>query len=176
MLKKRLISMVLMSTNNIYFGLEIRQLIIWYTIITKALIHAIVNWYSPTGLYKVSSKYFFIINYFWAFWQHSHPWPTMPFYMVWNVKLQLYAKGLVWSQGGKHFSKTFSISYMLNSKNSVSNPYFHLLSNKKNIFVDNSRVEPTIFFMDKISFSLKLFSGHVMGNPSIRLSEVLYGI
>ena len=26
--------------------------------------------------------------------------------------------------GGKHFSKTFSISYVLNSKNSVFNPYF----------------------------------------------------
>ena len=49
----------------------------------------------------------------------------MPFlYDVLNVKPQLYAKGLVWSRGGKHFSKTFSISYMLNSKNSVFDPYF----------------------------------------------------
>ena len=45
-------------------------------------------------------------------------------YDVLNVKPQLYAKGLVWSRGGKHFSKTFSISYMLNSKNSVFDPYF----------------------------------------------------
>ena len=54
----------------------------------------------------------------------------MPFlYDVLNVKPQLYAKGLVRSRGGgggggKHFSKTFSISYMLNSKNSVFDPYF----------------------------------------------------
>ena len=51
-------------------------------------------------------------------------------YDVLNVKPQLYVKGLVWSRGGggggggEHFSKTFSISYMLNSKNSVFDPYF----------------------------------------------------
>ena len=28
--------------------------------------------------------------------------------------------------GGKHFSKTFSIFYMLNSKNRVFNPYFSI--------------------------------------------------
>ena len=54
------------------------------------------------------------------------PWPIMPFLFVWNVKLQLYAKGLVWSRGGKHFSKTFSIFYMLNSKNRVFNTYFSI--------------------------------------------------
>ena len=49
----------------------------------------------------------------------------MPFlYDVLNVKPQLYVKGLVWSRWGKHFSKTFSISYMLNSKNSVFDPDF----------------------------------------------------
>ena len=49
----------------------------------------------------------------------------MPFlYDVLNENPQLYAKGLVWSRGGKHFSKTFSISYMLNSKNSVFDQYF----------------------------------------------------
>ena len=56
----------------------------------------------------------------------------MPFlYDVLNEKPQLYAKGLVWfggggggGGGGKHFNKTFSISYMLNSKNSVFDPYF----------------------------------------------------
>ena len=104
----------------------------------------------------------------------------MPFlYDVCNVKLQLYAKGLVWSRGGggggKHFSKTFSIFYMLNSKNRVFNPYFNCyLSNEKTAFVDNSRVKATIFFIEKISFSLKLFSGRFMGNPSLRLSEVLW--
>ena len=39
--------------------------------------------------------------------------------------------------------------------------------------MDKSRIEPTIFFIENISFSLKLFSGHFMGNPSLRLSEVL---
>ena len=39
--------------------------------------------------------------------------------------------------------------------------------------MDKSRVEPTIFFIEKILFSIKLFSGHFMGNPSLRLSEVL---
>ena len=49
----------------------------------------------------------------------------MPFlYDVRNVKLQLYAKGLVRSRGlGEHFSKTFSIIYVLNSKNRVFNPH-----------------------------------------------------
>ena len=95
----------------------------------------------------------------------------MPFlYDVCNVKLQLYAKGLVWSRGGKHFSKTFSIFYMLNSKNRVFYPYFFncYLSNEKTAFVDNSRVKATIFFIEKISYSLKLFSGHFYGQSFIK--------
>ena len=43
--------------------------------------------------------------------------------------------------------------------------------------MDKSRVEPTIFFIEKISFSLKLFSGHFYGQSfikTLRLSEVLY--
>ena len=39
---------------------------------------------------------------------------------------------------------------------------------KKNAFVDKSRVEPTIFFIEKISFSLKLFSGHFCGQSFIK--------
>ena len=35
-------------------------------------------------------------------------------------------------------------------------------------FVDKSRVEPTIFFIEKISFSLKLFSGHFYGQSFIK--------
>ena len=58
---------------------------------------------------------------------------------------------------GKHFSKTFSIFFMLNSRKRVSNWY---LSNEKTASVDKSRIEPTIFFIEKISFSLKLFPGH----------------
>ena len=66
---------------------------------------------------------------------------------------------------------------MLNmcNKNRVLTHIFELLglSNEKNSFVENSRVEPTIFFMEKISFSLKLLSGYLLGNPSLRLTEVL---
>ena len=43
------------------------------------------------------------------------------------------------------------------------------LSNEKTAFVDKSRVEPTIFFYrKKISFSLKLFSGHFYGQFFIK--------
>ena len=56
---------------------------------------------------------------------------------------------------------------MLNSKN-------RYLSNEKNTFAENSRVEPTIFLMEKLSFSLKLFLAIFNGNPSLRLSEVLF--
>ena len=64
--------------------------------------------------------------------------------------------------GGEHFSKTFSIFYMLNSKSSFQPIFFNwYLSKEKTAFVDKSKVEPTIFFIEKkISFSLKLFSGH----------------
>ena len=69
---------------------------------------------------------------------------------------------------GEHFSKAFSILYMLNSKNSVFNPYFNwYLPNEKNTFADNSKVEPTIFFME-ISFSLKKKSGHFYGQSFIK--------
>ena len=48
--------------------------------------------------------------------------------------------------GGAHFSKTFSIFYTLNSKKQCFQPHIlsGYLSNEKNTFVDNSRVEPTI--------------------------------
>ena len=42
------------------------------------------------------------------------------------------------------------------------------LSNEKTAFVDKSRVEPTIFFIEKISFSLKLFSGHFYGQSFVK--------
>ena len=42
------------------------------------------------------------------------------------------------------------------------------LSNEKTAFVDNSRVKATIFFIEKISFSLKLFSGHFYGQSFIK--------
>ena len=34
--------------------------------------------------------------------------------------------------------------------------------------MDKSRVEPTIFFIEKISFSLKLVSGHFYGQSFIK--------
>ena len=34
--------------------------------------------------------------------------------------------------------------------------------------MDKLRVEPTIFFIEKISFSLKLFSGHFYGQSLIK--------
>ena len=59
---------------------------------------------------------------------------------------------------------------MLNSKNSVFNPFFlnRCLSNEKNTFADNSRVEPTIFLMEKLSFSFKLLSGDFYGQSFIK--------
>ena len=42
------------------------------------------------------------------------------------------------------------------------------LSNEKNTFADNSRVEPTIFLKEKLSFSVKLFSGHFYGQSFIK--------
>ena len=59
---------------------------------------------------------------------------------------------------------------MLNSKNRVFNPYFSIgtCPVKKPAFVDKSRVEPTIFFIEKTSFSLKLFSGHFYGQSFIK--------
>ena len=34
--------------------------------------------------------------------------------------------------------------------------------------MDKSRIEPTIFFIENISFSLKLFSGHFFGHSFIK--------
>ena len=42
------------------------------------------------------------------------------------------------------------------------------MSNEKTVFVDKSRVEPTIFFIEKISFSLKLFASHFYGQSFIK--------
>ena len=77
--------------------------------------------------------------------------------------------------GGKHFSKTFSIFYVLNSKTEFSTYIFNwYLFFEKHTFADNLSVDPTILFMEKMSFSLNLFSGHFYGqNCSLRLSNVL---
>ena len=42
------------------------------------------------------------------------------------------------------------------------------LSNEKTALVDKSRIGPIIFFIEKISFSLKLFSGHFYGQSFIK--------
>ena len=39
--------------------------------------------------------------------------------------------------------------------------------------MDNSRVKATIFFIEKISFSLKLFSGHFYGQSFIKTVQGL---
>ena len=72
--------------------------------------------------------------------------------------------------GGGHFSKTFSIFYVLNSKYRVFNPYFLIgtCPMRKTLFANNLRVEPTIIFMEKISFSLKLYFGHFYGQSFIK--------
>ena len=79
---------------------------------------------------------------------------------------------LVWSReggGGKHSSKPFSFSICWIAKQGFQLIFFNRnLSNEKNVFVDNSRVEPTIFLMEKLSFSLKLFSGHFYGQSFIK--------
>ena len=47
---------------------------------------------------------------------------------------------------------------------------------RKTLFANNSRVEPTIFLMEKLLFSLKLFLAIFMGNPLLRLSEILEAV
>ena len=74
----------------------------------------------------------------------------MPFlYDVWNVKLQLYAKGLVWSRGGGGGALQLNFLYFLyvEYQNQSFQPIFFnwYLSNEKTAFVDKSSVEPTIF-------------------------------
>ena len=53
---------------------------------------------------------------------------------------------------------------MLNSKPIFLN---RCSSSEKNTFADNSRVEPTIFLMEKLSFSLKFLSGDFYGQSFI---------
>ena len=70
-----------------------------------------------------------------------------------------------------HIGKyTSFIKFRFDNKSINFQPiFFNLyLSNKKTAFVYKSRVEPTIFFIEKISFSLKLFSGHFYGQSFIK--------
>ena len=64
--------------------------------------------------------------------------------------------------------------FLMNSRNRDFNPVFYqYFSNMKSLFAENSRAEPTTFSMKKILFFFKLLCGHFMGNPALRLLEVL---
>ena len=68
-------------------------------------------------------------------------------YDVCNVKQQLYAKGLVWSQGGGGSTsvKLFLFFICVIAKSCFQPIFFNCyLSNEKTAFVDNSRVKATI--------------------------------
>ena len=49
---------------------------------------------------------------------------------------------------------------------------------RKNTFANNLRFEPTILLMEKLSFSLKLFSGHFYGQSFIKTvrGPLCYGL
>ena len=72
---------------------------------------------------------------------------------IWCVicKTTTVCKRISLVMGGKHFSKTVSIFYILKiAKTEFSTHIFNwYLSNEKNMFVDNLRVAPTILFMEK---------------------------
>ena len=69
---------------------------------------------------------------------------------------------------------------MLNIKNQSCLPLFFnwYLSNEKTAFADNSRVKPIIFFIEKISFSLKLLSVFFYGQSFIKtvLGPSMFGL
>ena len=105
----------------------------------------------------------------------------MPFlYDVWNVKLRLYAQGIVWSRGGGGGGSTsvklFSISYMLNSKNSVFNPNFLIgtCPMTKTLLRIIRVLNLLSFSWKKYHFLWNFFLAIFMANPSLRLSEVLW--
>ena len=56
-----------------------------------------------------------------------------------------------------YFIESQSFPRYFNFSTHIFNWY---LSKVRKTLVDNSRVEPTVFIMEKISFSLKLFFGH----------------
>ena len=71
--------------------------------------------------------------------------------------------------GGKHISKTFSIFYMLNSKNRVFYPYFSIgTCPMRKRLLRIIRGLNLLSFSLKISFSLKLFSGCFYGQSFIK--------
>ena len=67
---------------------------------------------------------------------------------------------------------------MLSSKNRVFYPYFSIetCSMRKRLLGIIRGLDLLSFSLKNISISLKLFSGHFMDNPSLRLPEVLCAI
>ena len=140
----------------------------------------------PTDLYKISSRYIFIIHCFWAFWHRPPPHPvTNHAVFIWCVKcktttvckrISLVTGG---GGGGSTSVKVFLFSICWKAKSGFSTLIFkYVLVQWENTFEDNSGVEPTIFLMEKtIVYFETFFLAIFMGNPSLRLSEVLsYGV
>ena len=73
------------------------------------------------------------------------------FYIVWNVKIQLYAKGLVWEgSGGSTSEKRFLFSIFLIAETEFStNISKSVLIQWEKKIADDSRVETTIPPMEK---------------------------
>ena len=78
---------------------------------------------------------------------------------------------------GGHFSKTFSIFYifLLNSKNRFFKPYFSTYTYPmiKTLLQIIRELNLLSFYRKNIIFIETFFSGYFIGNPSLRLSEVL---
>ena len=91
-------------------------------------------------------------------------------YDVRNVKLQLYTKGLVWSRGESTSVKLFLFSICGIAKNRVFNPYFSIgiCPMRKRLLWISRGMHLLSFSWKKISFSLKLFSGHFYGQSFIK--------
>ena len=154
----------------------------WLSFVVSSVSLSLSHWYPGSGVVLdcIDSwslqPYYFYNKLFLTSFPPPPPWPIMPFlYDVLNVKPQLYAKGLVWSRGGKHFSKTFSISYMLNSKNSVFNPYFLIGTGpmRKTLVRIIRELKLLSFSWKKYHLLWNFFLTIFMGYPSLRLSEVL---
>ena len=62
----------------------------------------------------------------------------------------------------------FYFLYVEWQKQSFQPIFFDWYLSNETAFVDKSRVEPTICFIKKISFSLKLFTGHFYGQSFIK--------
>ena len=71
--------------------------------------------------------------------------------------------------GGSTSVNRFLFSLCWIAKTELSIHIFNwYLSNEINTFANNLGVEPTIFFIEKISFYLKLFAGHFYGQSFIK--------